>query len=152
MFSVSGRMSTNTGLAPKRTNALAVETKVNEGTITSSPGPRSQSMAAISRAAVQEGVSRTLWMPNRSSSSREHCLVKWPSPADIAQRDRLGDVVQLLAGDKRLVEGDFHGRLDRFRGRWPGSRGGTRCDARSTFKTPRPGPNIIIDSETYRRR
>ena len=33
---------------------------MNEGMITSSPGPRSQSMAAISRAAVQEGVISTL--------------------------------------------------------------------------------------------
>ena len=53
-FSVSGRMSTNTGPAPRSTNALAVETKVNDGMITSSPGSRSSSSAAISSAAVHE--------------------------------------------------------------------------------------------------
>ena len=81
MFIVSGRMSTKTGLAPRRTKALAVETNVNEGTMTSSPGFRSQRMAAISRAAVQDGVISTRWMPNRSSNSSEHALVKWPSAA-----------------------------------------------------------------------
>ena len=35
---MSGRMSTNTGRAPRRTKALTVETKVKDGTITSSPG------------------------------------------------------------------------------------------------------------------
>ena len=44
-----------TGLAPRRTNAFTVETKVNEGMITSSPGWISSSRAAISRAWVQEG-------------------------------------------------------------------------------------------------
>ena len=39
MFKVSCSTSTNTGVAPKSWNALALETKVNEGTITSSPGP-----------------------------------------------------------------------------------------------------------------
>ena len=36
---MSGRMSTNTGTAPRSTNAFAVETNVNDGMITSSPGP-----------------------------------------------------------------------------------------------------------------
>jgi len=40
IFSVLSVESTNTGFAPNRANALAVETKVNEGTITSSPGFR----------------------------------------------------------------------------------------------------------------
>ena len=52
-----------------RTTALAVETNVNEGKITLSPGPRSQSMAAISRAAVAEGVMNTFRISNRSSSA-----------------------------------------------------------------------------------
>ena len=37
-LSVSGRMSTNTGRAPRSTKALTVDTKVNAGQITSSPG------------------------------------------------------------------------------------------------------------------
>ena len=43
--------------APRRTKALAVETKVKEGTMTSSPGFRFRRIAAISRAWVQEVVS-----------------------------------------------------------------------------------------------
>ena len=56
MLSVSGRMSTKTGVAPRSTNALAVDTNVNDGMITSSPTPTSLRIAAISRAAVQECV------------------------------------------------------------------------------------------------
>ena len=50
MFMVSGRISTNTILAPRNTNALAVDTKVYDGMITSSPGCMSANKAAISRA------------------------------------------------------------------------------------------------------
>jgi hypothetical protein len=50
MFRVSFRESTNTGLAPNIAKALAVETNVYEGTMTSSPGERLQSNADISRA------------------------------------------------------------------------------------------------------
>jgi hypothetical protein len=49
MFRVSLRESTNTGFAPNIAKALAVETKVYEGTMTSSPGERLQSNADISR-------------------------------------------------------------------------------------------------------
>ena len=52
ILSVSGSISTNTGTAPRRTTALAVDTKVKDGMITSSPGFRSHRMAAISNAAV----------------------------------------------------------------------------------------------------
>ena len=65
---MSGRMSTNTGLAPRSTNALAVETNVSDGMITSSPGPMSSSIAAISSAAVHDGVNRALAQPNSRSS------------------------------------------------------------------------------------
>mgnify|MGYP005833694811 CR=1 FL=1 len=81
MFSVSGRMSTNTGRAPSRTNALAVDTNVYDGMITSSPGSSSHSMGAISCAAVPEGTSSTRGTPNRSSISRQQAWVKCPSPA-----------------------------------------------------------------------
>ena len=43
---VSALTSTNTGTAPRRTNAFAVETKVNDGMITSSPGETSASCTA----------------------------------------------------------------------------------------------------------
>ncbi len=80
MFRVSGRMSTKTGTPPRSTKALAVDTKVNEGMMTSSPGPTSQRMAAISSAAVQEWVSSALRQPRFCSSHSLHCRVKWPSP------------------------------------------------------------------------
>ena len=79
-------MSTKTGRAPSRTKALAVETNVNDGRITSSPGPRSQSIAAISSAAVHEGVISTLRIPNRSSMRRPHRLVNGPSPPIFPER------------------------------------------------------------------
>jgi hypothetical protein len=43
-------MSTNTGLAPRKSAALAVETKVTSGTRTSSPGPTPSAASATSRA------------------------------------------------------------------------------------------------------
>ena len=80
MFSVSGRMSTKTGTAPRSTAALAVDTKVNDGMMTSSPGARSNSMAAISIAAVQEWVSSACRQPTCSSIQALQRLVKGPSP------------------------------------------------------------------------
>ncbi len=51
-------MSTKTGIAPRSTNAVAVDENVNEGMITSSPGSDlGQQDAASSSAAVQDGVS-----------------------------------------------------------------------------------------------
>jgi len=63
MFGVSSPLSAKTMRAPRSTKALTVETKVKLGAITSSPGPMSARMAAISRASVQEVVSSALGMP-----------------------------------------------------------------------------------------
>jgi hypothetical protein len=52
------RISTNTGTAPLRANAFAVETKVNEGGITSSPGCTPIVSAASSSACVPDGVKK----------------------------------------------------------------------------------------------
>jgi hypothetical protein len=70
MLQVSSRISTNTGVAPRSTNAFAVDTNVNDGMRTSSPGPTSDSIAAISSAAVQECVSSTFSTRNCSWSHR----------------------------------------------------------------------------------
>ncbi len=78
---MSGRTSQKTGLAPRRTKALTVETKVNDGTMTSSPGPMSSSRAAISSACVQEVVSSAFGTPSVCSSSAWHFLVNVWSPA-----------------------------------------------------------------------
>lgn len=80
MLSVSARMSTNTGTAPRSTNAFAVETKVKDGMITSSPGTRSSRIAAISSAAVHEWVSSARALPVCSSSHAWQRLVNGPSP------------------------------------------------------------------------
>src|SRR5262245_33874692 len=80
-FSVSGRMSTNTGRAPERTNAFAVETNVYEGMITSSPGCTSHRSAAISSPAVHDGIIRARWIPKRSWMKRAQPLEKRPSAA-----------------------------------------------------------------------
>jgi hypothetical protein len=58
VLSVSDLVATNTGLAPGRMT-LAVETKVHNGTIFSSPGYRSQRSAASSSAVVHDVVSKT---------------------------------------------------------------------------------------------
>jgi len=79
-FSVSGRTSAKTGRAPRSAKALAVETKVKDGTMTSSPGFRSNSSPAISSACVQEVVSSALPTPCSCSSRAWHFFVKPPSP------------------------------------------------------------------------
>ena len=57
MQSVSGRTSTKTGVAPRSAIAVTVDGNVNDGQITSSPGPSSRRMAAISSAWVHDDVS-----------------------------------------------------------------------------------------------
>ena len=80
-FSVSGSTSTKTGVAPRRTNALAVEENVNEGMITSSPGPTSDSSAVISSAPVQECVMSTrAGVPVSSRMSAWQCSPAGPLP------------------------------------------------------------------------
>lgn len=73
-------MSTKTSVAPIAWKAVAVDEKVKLGRITSSPGLRSQSTAAISSAAVPLVVSRTFSAPKRSSIQAWHLREKGPSP------------------------------------------------------------------------
>ncbi len=80
MLSVSARMSTNTGTAPRSTNAFAVDTNVNDGMMTSSPGSRSSSSADISSAAVHEWVRSARRVPVVVSSQALQRFVKGPSP------------------------------------------------------------------------
>ena len=77
---MSGRMSAKTGRAPRRTNAFAVETKVNDGMITSSPGAEVEEQGGHLEGVVQEVVSSTWRAPSSSSSRRRHFSVKTPSP------------------------------------------------------------------------
>ena len=78
---MSGRISTKTGVPPLKQNAFAVETKVKEGMIISSPGLISASNAQISNAAVQEWVRRAFLHLIFSSSHDSHNFVNFPSPA-----------------------------------------------------------------------
>src|SRR5215468_12127636 len=57
-----------------------VETKVNDGTITSSPGSKSKSNAVISSAWVHEVVSSAARVPRAVSKSARHLRVNAPSP------------------------------------------------------------------------
>ena len=98
-FRVSSRMSTNTGTAPRSKNALTVETKVNDGTITSSPGSRSSSSADISSAWVHEVVSRQLPPPTRARSSSAARAVKGPSP-EVAPEARDASMFSISFGTR----------------------------------------------------
>ena len=62
---VSGLTSTKTGVAPASRKALAVEQKVNDGMITSSPCPMPSTRGIASSASVQDGVSMTWRNPSR---------------------------------------------------------------------------------------
>mmetsp|Transcript_30419 Transcript_30419/g.71048 ORF Transcript_30419/g.71048 Transcript_30419/m.71048 type:complete len:223 (+) Transcript_30419:1284-1952(+) len=72
MFWVSGRMSTNTGVAPWLTNALAVDTNVYDGIITSTSGPDPMHTEHISSAAVPELTSSAFFTPSSASSRDWH--------------------------------------------------------------------------------
>ena len=106
MLSVSGRMSTNTGVAPRSTNALAVETNVNDGMMTSSPGPRSSSIAAISSAAgARMRQQRRRRAESGRSSQAWQRLVKQSVAGELAGGDGFLDVRELPAGQVRSIEG-----------------------------------------------
>ena len=80
MFIVSGRISTKTAFAPRRTNASAVDTNVYDGIITSSPGCISAKIAAISVACVHDVVNKAFLVPVVFSIHSEHFFVNSPSP------------------------------------------------------------------------
>jgi hypothetical protein len=77
---VSGRQSTKTGTAPRSTYAFAVETNVNDGRITSSPGCRSSSSPVSSSACVQDVVSSADGAPTSAVSRSVARPVNGPSP------------------------------------------------------------------------
>ena len=79
-FSVSGPQSANTGVNPRMAKALAVETKVNDGTMTSSPGRASSRSADISSAAVHEFVRSAVRAPVISSRRDSQPRVYGPFP------------------------------------------------------------------------
>ena len=62
----------------RRATALAVDTKVKDGIMTSSPGPMLQSRTACSRAAVADRVSNAFEHPSFASSQCSHATVYLP--------------------------------------------------------------------------
>ena len=99
---MSGRTSAKTGRAPRKTNALTVETKVKDGTTTSSPGRMSRSSAAISKACVHEVVSKAFGAPSASSSNAWHFFVNGPSPDKCPEPIAFYDDGDLADGQHRL--------------------------------------------------
>ncbi|MOA39220.1 hypothetical protein D3C78_1609810 [compost metagenome] len=67
MLGLLGSLSAKIIFAPRNTNALAVDTKVKDGMMISSPGCVLIKMAAISSASVQDVVSSTFLKPNFDS-------------------------------------------------------------------------------------
>ncbi len=106
MFSVSRRMSTNTGVAPRSTNALIVETNVNDGTITSSPGCRSEQQSGHlermrARCREQRLPAAGDLLEEGMTPFREGTVA-----GDVPVRHGLGHVLELTTCQARLVEAD----------------------------------------------
>ena len=80
IFGWSAWLSANTRVAPRSAKAFAVETKVYEGRMTSSPGLILSRMADISSASVHEVVSKVLRMASLRSNMAWHFFVNSPSP------------------------------------------------------------------------
>src|SRR5688572_32380497 len=125
MLSVSSRTSTNTGTPPRSTNAFAVETKVNEGMMISSPGPMPARIAAISSAPVPECVSSALGQPVVRSSQAWQRLVNGPSPerwlfsCACRMYSSSRPVRNGLLNGTRSAPSPFHGAIhDRLHGWW----------------------------------
>ena len=103
---MSARMSTKTGVAPRSANAVAVDENVNDGMITSSPARSPASSAAISSAAVHDGVSSARIAPVRSSSQSHSTCAEAAVARELQAVDRLADVLELGARRERPVERD----------------------------------------------
>ena len=112
------------GRAPRSTKALAVETKVNEGMMTSSPGPMSHSSAAISSAAVPEVVSRTRAAPMRSARNASHLCMNGPPPLVWPLRTDSAMYSSSASDQTGPVEGDavYHRRSPPYMGMVSGTR------------------------------
>lgn len=101
---VSGRTSTKTGLAPILAMALALETKVNDGMATSSPGPGSQEH----HRQFQER--RTGRRHERAMDAEPLLKQLRASPGkfavarDVPGLDRSGHILQLRTDDVRSIQ------------------------------------------------
>ena len=79
-------MSANTGRAPTRSAAFALETKVKDGQITSWSRPIPSESSASSSAWVHEVVSSARWMPSIPASRPSTFRPIGPSPVECVSR------------------------------------------------------------------
>ena len=109
MFSVSGRISTKTGTPPLSTTALAVDTNVKEGMITSAPGsiPVENGRHFQRRSAGMSEQNRT-----RADEIGKPAFAAFGEFA-VARKLPLGqgfvDVLDFIAGERRPIKGYLHG-------------------------------------------
>ena len=111
-FSVSGSMSTKTGIPPRSATAFAHDTKVNEGMITSSPGPiPASSIGHLQRGGAarddEAGGRADLLVEPLRAAPRELAVA-----GQVAVRRGLRERRELEAGQVRPVEGDAVRRID----------------------------------------
>jgi hypothetical protein len=113
MLNVSARMSTNTGVAPRSANALAHDTKVNDGMMTSSPGCEvEQHRTHLERVGARRGQEH-VGCAGDAASSAEASRGVVAVAGQVTALDGVGDEGRLVAGGERAVERD-RGRGSRF--------------------------------------
>ena len=71
-------MSAKTGLAPQARTTLAVASKVNAGTITSSPGPIPYATSEVWSAAVPEFTAMACFVPTFALSFPSNSFTNFP--------------------------------------------------------------------------
>src|SRR3989339_463611 len=108
MANVPTSMSQKTGLAPQYSIALAVAIKVNEGTMTSSPGLMPAATRPICRAVVQLVVATACLIPVNEQNSRSNSatLGPWTTQPVLS-----GPMIALKSSwsNNGLVMGNFRG-------------------------------------------
>ena len=95
-------MSAKTIRAPRNAKAFAVDTKVKEGTMTSSPGWMSSSRAHISSACVQDVVTIALGTPSVCSKKRMAPFGVSLIPGNLADGHRPEDMFQFPPLERRV--------------------------------------------------
>ena len=75
---MSARTSANTGVAPTCSTAVAVATKVSEGTMTSSPGPMPEARSIAASATVPLAIATACSVPCRSAMAASKRRVQGP--------------------------------------------------------------------------
>jgi len=106
---VNGSMSQKTVFAPAYSTALAVDSHVKAGTITSSPGPTPAASAAKCSAAVQELTAVENWAPTRSEKRPSNSATFGPCPTHALRRVS-STAASSAASNQGLDSGTFMAR------------------------------------------